>query len=161
MVDEEVAAKSNGRCWYCGEHRWENCVPTNDHQRPVCRGGRDMSYNLVLACDKCNSQKGHMTVGEFRDVLAGERYAYLLALGLSNPPIPRVVFYGEQCTPGPLRFCREQEAELKRLEPRPADPPEVRRAKANRRKRLRQKFRRFAYWHGGQANANQQVQRDK
>jgi hypothetical protein len=33
---------------------------------PKSRGGRDGFYNEVLCCDWCNSQKGSLTVEEFR-----------------------------------------------------------------------------------------------
>lgn len=56
------------RCAYCG------CTLTDtnrtiDHIISVLRGGADLIDNLCLACQSCNSRKGHMTADEFRKLL--------------------------------------------------------------------------------------------
>jgi 5-methylcytosine-specific restriction endonuclease McrA len=40
-----------------------------EHRTPVCRGGSNFTYNLCLACRKCNKAKGAMTEPEFRKSL--------------------------------------------------------------------------------------------
>lgn len=71
---EEVLAKSEGNCWYCGDvltsKRWHA-----DHIEPVYRqaGGemvyphRDRIENIVPSCVKCNSLKSVYTLEQFRE----------------------------------------------------------------------------------------------
>jgi len=51
-----------GRCFYCG------AVPkvlTRDHEIPVSRGGDDSIWNILPACQSCNSRKHTRTAEEF------------------------------------------------------------------------------------------------
>ena len=53
-----------GHCCYCG-----NELPatefTLDHVTPLCRGGRTVSTNLVVCCQKCNWLKLSRPLDEF------------------------------------------------------------------------------------------------
>lgn len=51
----QVYYRDHGRCRYCGEVALE---PTFDHVDP---DGSDTEANLVTACRRCNSRKGHRT----------------------------------------------------------------------------------------------------
>ena len=47
----------NCTCVYCGEfHELHNL--TIDHVRPKCKGGRDITTNVVPSCRRCNQDKG-------------------------------------------------------------------------------------------------------
>lgn len=46
---------------------------TRDHKQPKCRGGKYETGNIVLACYKCNTEKGKLTSEEYRAVLAFRR----------------------------------------------------------------------------------------
>ena len=48
-----------GTCQYCYE-KIPFSVATREHVYPKCKGGSSDSFNLVLACKKCNSDKGHL-----------------------------------------------------------------------------------------------------
>lgn len=62
---ERIAAKSNGRCWYC-ETPLDKQTATYDHVIPRSLGGRTTVDNLVLACQQCNQDKAAMTLTEYR-----------------------------------------------------------------------------------------------
>ena len=47
----------NCQCVYCGEN-YEINELTLDHVKPRCRGGEDLTTNVVPACKKCNQDKG-------------------------------------------------------------------------------------------------------
>ncbi len=78
---KELVALHGEKCTYCGDS-----VPFNklhlDHVYPKALGGRDYKSNLKLACIKCNSSKGNLTLPEwagmivFHMVDAKERYLY-------------------------------------------------------------------------------------
>ena len=45
------------QCVYCGEfHELHNL--TIDHVRPKCKGGKDITANVVPSCRRCNQEKG-------------------------------------------------------------------------------------------------------
>lgn len=52
------------RCAYC----CEDCsnFPTIDHLLPRSKGGGNRLENLVLACSKCNSEKGDKLPEEYK-----------------------------------------------------------------------------------------------
>jgi 5-methylcytosine-specific restriction endonuclease McrA len=55
------------RCYYC------KCaitpeIRTVDHKIPVARGGEHHADNLVVACIKCNKEKGTLTDDEFAPI---------------------------------------------------------------------------------------------
>lgn len=62
---EEVYAKTDGHCFYCGEVP-SGASRTVDHFLPVEKGGSDNIDNLFPACKSCNSSKGKFTVDEWR-----------------------------------------------------------------------------------------------
>lgn len=85
---EKVAAKSNGKCFYCGDtlridtyydldfvgsvtvcNAWDV-----DHFYPVSRGGSNKIDNLVPACMYCNQLKHNKTIEEFRAVFGKPFY---------------------------------------------------------------------------------------
>jgi hypothetical protein len=54
----------DNRCDYCRQPtKFE--FATVDHKVPLCDGGADTVENWVLACDRCNHQKGRMSVAEY------------------------------------------------------------------------------------------------
>lgn len=66
-----------GDCWYCGcDMRSTGNAPnraTTDHQLPRSRGGFSATDNMVKCCKLCNNDKGHLTLEEYRLVLALRR----------------------------------------------------------------------------------------
>ena len=55
-----------GRCYYCHQ-AIDLLAATEDHKTPKSRGGQDIDENVVAACWGCNTQKGAMTLDEYRD----------------------------------------------------------------------------------------------
>ena len=61
-VREYLLERDNRHCAYCGRTH----LPLNlDHVIPRARGGSNRPSNLVLACIKCNDEKGTTSVEEF------------------------------------------------------------------------------------------------
>jgi 5-methylcytosine-specific restriction endonuclease McrA len=56
----QVFAKTDGRCWYCGEAfgGWLR-LPVIDHIVDLAAGGTNHIDNLVPCCDQCNKVKGN------------------------------------------------------------------------------------------------------
>jgi 5-methylcytosine-specific restriction endonuclease McrA len=62
-----------GKCYYCNIKMLKGEPPKNlkhrkvtrDHKIPRCEGGMG-GDNIVLACWKCNTEKGCMSVEEFQ-----------------------------------------------------------------------------------------------
>ena len=59
VTRDGVLRRDRHTCVYCGSH-----ADTVDHVLPRCRGGRDTWFNLVAACQPCNSLKGDRTPRE-------------------------------------------------------------------------------------------------
>uniref|UniRef100_A0A803Q3R2 HNH nuclease domain-containing protein n=1 Tax=Cannabis sativa TaxID=3483 RepID=A0A803Q3R2_CANSA len=57
---KNILYRDNYTCQYC--YSQENL--TIDHVLPISRGGEWEWENLVTACSKCNSKKGHKTIEE-------------------------------------------------------------------------------------------------
>ena len=58
--------KQKRRCWYCGETVKKKAFRL-EHQVPFSRGGScKLSENIVLACERCDSEKGAKTVEQYR-----------------------------------------------------------------------------------------------
>jgi 5-methylcytosine-specific restriction endonuclease McrA len=63
----------DGMCFYCGVkmkkhihgNPFEKTTATIDHIKPVSKGGKKSAGNIVLACRKCNSEKGSMDFFEY------------------------------------------------------------------------------------------------
>ena len=67
VTREEIYAKSDGFCWYCGDPlgtKWQK-----DHVHPKVEGGSDDLDNLVPSCAPCNSLKLWYTVEQFRHII--------------------------------------------------------------------------------------------
>jgi len=56
-------------CFYCGKALSRRRA-TKDHVIPLSKGGGNSQKNIVDACRKCNSEKGCLTIEEFRVVMA-------------------------------------------------------------------------------------------
>jgi 5-methylcytosine-specific restriction endonuclease McrA len=85
-VDVKIELYRMNRCWYCGLPLKRHCsrrdprLRTEDHQIPKSKGGEDKPYNKVLACRKCNEEKGKRNVQQYREFLGvdefwGEKFA--------------------------------------------------------------------------------------
>lgn len=61
---EEIFARDEWRCVYCGE-QFPAAALTVDHVQPSVRGGDSSGGNVVTACVACNSRKGHRRLAEF------------------------------------------------------------------------------------------------
>ena len=72
-----IYRRDNQTCQYCGSTR----NLTIDHLIPRCRGGADSWENLLLACSKCNTVKGHKTPEQ----------AGLRLRKKPRPPLPKVI----------------------------------------------------------------------
>ena len=60
MLRERLAGQQNWRCCYCGVRMEDGASePTFEHIVPRARGGTDDETNLVIACRRCNSNRGH------------------------------------------------------------------------------------------------------
>ena len=92
--------KQGGLCDYCGikmhkrRRLMDNDRATFDHVKPISRGGFvDDIFNVVLACYRCNKDKGDLTGDEFRAFVrehgrhpdASERLAMAQAGGYALP----------------------------------------------------------------------------
>lgn len=64
MKREQVFARDDHRCVYCGEV-WPVEELTVDHVQPRVRGGDSSGGNLVSACRACNTLKGHRRLSDF------------------------------------------------------------------------------------------------
>lgn len=92
-----LGEKSKNRCWYCGLPALKMKRMTRDHQIPRAQGGTRAPENIVLACERCNSEKADMNVETYRGFLQNKK-----------PSGVRVVFYGETL-PRPIQVepCSE------------------------------------------------------
>lgn len=70
---KELWRRAHGRCWYCGASVGRKSFRL-DHQEPFSKGGADSNRNLVVACAKCDGQKGAMGLEEYRDFLGGVQF---------------------------------------------------------------------------------------
>ena len=80
MTREQIFARDDYRCVYCGE-RFEPEMLTVDHVQPRMRGGDRSGGNLVTACGACNARKGGMRLAQFllTDAIAREHFFRLAA----------------------------------------------------------------------------------
>ena len=80
-AEQEILYKAqNGRCMYCGIKLGQRYMEP-DHKVPVARGGSDRLSNLHMVCHPCNSRKGTLTDGEYR-----QRYKLTPARQAKAPP---------------------------------------------------------------------------
>ena len=54
---KHIAMKSGNRCCHCGKKVYTNFGATVDHFIPLSKGGTNRDINMVMLCDKCNSDK--------------------------------------------------------------------------------------------------------
>lgn len=73
-MTEQMLLRAGWTCHYCA-CQW-GCVV--DHVQPASRGGSRAEDNLVVACNRCNSEKSDMTPGEWMQ--------WRLERGMSWPP---------------------------------------------------------------------------
>ena len=64
MNREEIFARDDWRCVYCGE-QFTSAALTVDHVQPQVRGGDNSGGNVVTACATCNLRKGHRRLADF------------------------------------------------------------------------------------------------
>lgn len=77
---ENILLAFRGSCAYCGE---VVRFPAIEHVMPVCLGGGTDAYNVVPACQKCNSSKGRRPPWEWMN---SEKYAEIKStLRRANP----------------------------------------------------------------------------
>jgi len=60
------------RCRYCGKGLTRQTA-TGDHVHPISMGGPNKVKNIVIACAPCNSRKGSMAAGTFKELLRKEQ----------------------------------------------------------------------------------------
>lgn len=89
-------------CHYCGcevfkgstQRAHRRPLLTRDHIIPKSRAKGSSNYETVPACTFCNTEKGSLTIEEYRVVLAF-RYGYISGVELQFP--------GEQLNPRPVQ----------------------------------------------------------
>lgn len=54
-------------CYLCGKIIEKESDLTIEHKVPKSRGGTDWSGNLWPSCKKCNSEKGSLTIEEYKE----------------------------------------------------------------------------------------------
>jgi len=91
MRREQIFARDQYQCVYCGEH-FEPELLTVDHVQPRMRGGDRSGGNLVTACGACNARKGGLRLADFlrADAVARENF-FRLATAHVWPRILRTV----------------------------------------------------------------------
>lgn len=68
---KRLIERDGTRCHYCGvelEFEWSPTATnyrTVDHKQPQARNGKTLLKNLVLACPRCNLEKGVKSYQEF------------------------------------------------------------------------------------------------
>ena len=91
MRREQIFARDDHRCVYCGE-RFEPDALTVDHVQPRIRGGDRSGGNLVTACGACNAKKGASPLAHFlRDDIEARTHFFALAAKHVWPRILRSV----------------------------------------------------------------------
>jgi 5-methylcytosine-specific restriction endonuclease McrA len=60
-----AAARDGGRCVWCGRACTGLVRPTTDHLVPKTKGGPSWLENEVVACGRCNRERGHTGPAEW------------------------------------------------------------------------------------------------
>lgn len=68
MFEIAYEMKGRNRCCYCGKTVESNRM-TIDHMYPQDFGGPTITNNLLPCCQKCNSEKGNLTTGQYKKYL--------------------------------------------------------------------------------------------
>ena len=110
---EDVLAKSNGHCWYCGktitiDSRFQKVTSDTyaiDHFVPSSKGGSDDFSNLVPSCWTCNVIKKDHDIQGFKEALSRcenniplfneKQKGYLKKHNIQLPEIPTRNLYFE------------------------------------------------------------------
>ena len=74
-IFERKIVEQHGRCYYCNDPFGsfaEDKLPTKDHVVPRGKGGANSWHNIVIACLRCNNQKGDLSLDDFLLIIAGE-----------------------------------------------------------------------------------------
>jgi len=61
---KDIKNNSDHICYFCKKHI-EDDEMTVDHLTPLSKGGKHEEKNMVVCCEKCNSEKGDMTETEY------------------------------------------------------------------------------------------------
>ena len=67
----KIFNKCNGHCAYCGKLISENMM-TVDHKVAKKQGGKSEIENLLPCCQKCNKEKGDLSLDTYRLKLVWE-----------------------------------------------------------------------------------------
>jgi 5-methylcytosine-specific restriction endonuclease McrA len=82
MTRQNLFRRDSNACVYCGS----KSDLTIDHVYPKSRGGKTNWENLVTACRRCNSKKGHLTPDEAK-------------MPMESPPFkPSFVMFVRDCS---------------------------------------------------------------
>lgn len=100
---QKVYRKFNGRCAYCGKKIAIRDMQV-DHILPLHKGGENSPDNYNPACSACNTQKGMLTVEQFRSSLQriqvklykDKSYRLALRYGLIEEKMNAVTFLFEE-----------------------------------------------------------------
>ena len=60
------------KCHYCEELFKEDEI-TKDHKNPLSKGGKDISFNVVPACLKCNRDKADTLYAEYMRIVRARK----------------------------------------------------------------------------------------
>lgn len=73
-IKATLMASQNGMCWWCGDLMIEGdplMLPTIEHLKPKAMNGTNSQENMVLACWKCNNDRGSSIEWEPHPKLVG------------------------------------------------------------------------------------------
>lgn len=87
LTKNNIFKRDDHRCVYCG--KGDKRILTIDHVHPRSKGGKDSWDNVVTACNKCNNEKGNLSVEEWgKEFPNPKRPHYLMLLKKSPKKIP-------------------------------------------------------------------------
>lgn len=93
-------------CTYCGVELTDT-TRTIDHRISVLEGGSNDIENLCLACQKCNSRKGHMSVDEFLKLMGFKQQPRRKP---RPQPAPSLGVRGSTAHPVPIKWLLSDES---------------------------------------------------
>ena len=100
--------KQSGECYWCGV-TMNDGAPDNratiDHVVPLCRGGRDVEGNRVLACHLCNNIKGGKSPMHFEAMIRAARAGLAEDLRLLHAYSPEAMLRYGVLTPEEYRLA--------------------------------------------------------
>jgi 5-methylcytosine-specific restriction endonuclease McrA len=89
-LKNRLAEIQNWRCPYCGRRMEDgDSAPTFEHLLPTVLGGKDDEANLVVACVRCNQDRGFQMWPEHREALCaviGRPTSHSKAVAPHPPP---------------------------------------------------------------------------